>query len=809
MKVYEEEKKMGKPEREKNNNDSLVVYDAGVKPDQNGNMPQQNTGIDNHDEMDINTYFDNFRYYEKKIRTHEDMTNYTNMVVRFLKRGGDAPEVVELRKAFDEFTTRVTAEGYDVARAVNTAINKNYDRKAGVGAGADEDKLSGIREEFHNLSNSLEKFMRNNPDNPAVATIIKRTKHIIGDGEPVAGKAKQNKQQADFFSAAQGPYQKEREAFFGQYIGYLQNIVNVSQAKFIVNADDNLTPEKKLVQNLKRLKELGTRHPDDFKDFPIPENDDELKSLNTQEGLDAYLKKIDNYFIKNHDKIDEYKLKNITQFVEDDGKSFQEMYFQEEYLKDISKVIKDKNIGWDVKKYYLRNACAGGLREDLPGQYNVESYLNDYKSDGKTLKSDNEKIRSAEKWLHKVGNYIAKENRYDRRRNKAFMMTHRMSSTGKDALENIQIINSVLEAGKPILERSVTVTAHMNVIYRTLEEMRDAKEKPLEDAAERYNPSALLMNLEKAGETYFASMEQMNPGMYWSKEQVESIGAVIDVMSTVKPDCKAKLCARMNLRISSKGKYEIGGDVPLIRKSSSQMEEAKRAIKEADPSLMKSSPEYKELRSITEKLQKRTSELMNTRENKRKLTEDEITELLTLAENAGNSADVYMKYKFDDLGKKLPNKIEKKRINAASLVSAVADDIQKYVRQYTLEKALQEGPDAAFNAVEKQICRRETPTLRDLASMAYIRLARHQNYTDPEKFPVKKLLDFKAMQYQVDHILHDENFNKVVEEMPKGLTGKAAMDHVYTKMLKKVSNKPMETDRKGKNLNHNGPKINL
>ncbi|MCR5105248.1 MAG: hypothetical protein K6B68_12500 [Eubacterium sp.] len=800
---------MGKPEREKNNNDSLVVYDAGVNPDQNGNMPQQNKNIDNPDEIDINTYFDNFRYYETKIRTHEDMTNYTNMVVRFLKRGGDAPEVVKLKKDFEEFTKRVTAEGYDVARAVNTAINKNYDRNAGSGAGADEDKLSEIRKEFHKLSKSLETFMRSNPDNTAVGYIIKRTKHIIGDGEPVAGRAKQNNQQADVFSAAQGPYQKERKAFFGQYIGYLQNIVNVSHAQFIVTDDDNLTPEKKLVQNLKRLKELGTRNQDDFKDFPVPENDEELKSLNTQEGLDAYLKKIDNYFIKNHDKIDEYKLKNITQFVENDGKSFKEIYFQEEYLKDISKVINDKNIGWDVKKYYLRNACAGGLRENLPTQYNVEYSLNDYRSNGKTLKSDDEKIKSAEKWLHKVGNYIAKENKYDRRRYNAFVMTHRMSSTGKDALENLQIINRVLEAGKPILEKSVSVPNHMNLIYNTLEGIRDAKEKPLEATAERHNPSVLIMNLENAGDVYLATMEQTNPSMYWSKEQIKSMGAVIDVMSVVKPELKAQLCARMNLRISSKGKYEIGGDVPLIRKSSSQMEEAKRVIKEADPSLMKSSPEYKELRSITEKLQKKTSELMNTREKKRKLTEDEITELLTLAENAGKSADVYMKYKLDDLGNKLPNKIEKKRINAASLVSAVADDIQKYVREYTLEKALQEGPDAAFNAVEKQICRSETPTLRDLASMAYIRLARHQNNTDPEKFPVKKLLDFKAMQYQVDHILHDENFNKVVEEMPKGLSGKAAMDHVYSKMLKKVSNKPMENGRKGKNLNPTGPKINL
>ncbi|MBO4863290.1 MAG: hypothetical protein J5517_02890 [Eubacterium sp.] len=801
---------MGKNEQEKNKSDGLVVYGAGVEPNQNedmpqqnGDMPQQNEDIDNPDVVDIDTYFNNFRYYEKNIRTHEDMTHYTNLVWRALNRGGDTPEVVELKKALKDFTSRVTKEGYDVARAVNTAINKNYDRNAGVGAGANADKISGIRNEFHNLTDRLETFMRSNPDNPAVANIIKRTNHIIGNGEPGTGREKQNDPQEDSFSAAPGPNKKERKEFFASYTGYLRNIVNVSQAKYVVNDDDNSTPEKKLSQDLKRIINLSTGYQNDFKGFPIPENNEELKSLNTSEGLQKYLKKIDKYFIENNEKIDEYKLKDLTRFVENDEKSFQDMYIQEEYLKEISKVIKDKNIEWDIKKIYLRNACGAGLRENLPRQFNVEPYLDDYEKDGKTLKSNEDKIKSVNKWLKRVGNYIARENKYERQRNNAKMITHAMYSTGKDTLNSLPTINNVLEAGKPILESKVTVTAHMGNIYRILEEIRDAKNKRLEDAAERKNPEGLLMKLEKAGDTFFASMEEAYPGMYWSEEQIESIGAVIDVMSAVKPDCKAKLCTRMNLRINSKGNYEIGGDVPLIQKSSSQMEEAKKAILDADPKLMKSSPEYKDLRSITEKLQKRTSQLMDSREKKGKLTEEEITELLTLAEDAGSAADVYTKYKIDALGNKAPNKIEKKRINAAALVSAVADDIQRYVREYTLEKALQEGPDAAFNAIEKQICRRENPTIQDLGAMAYIRLARHQNYTDPGKYPAKNLLDHKEMRDKVASILKDKNFKKVVKEMPKELTGKDAMDYVYSNMLKKVSDKQKEIPPKGKNVKQN------
>lgn len=797
---------MGKNKKENSENGSLVVFEGGVKPDRNENAPQQENAPEVFSPASINTYFENFRYFEKKITSYEDMTNYTNMVMRFLKRGGDSKEVVELQKAFKEFTSRVTSEGYDVARAINTAVNKSGDRNAAGNAGADAEKLSATRKEFNTLSNRLETFMRANPNNPAVEHIIKRTKHIIGDGAPKAGRAEEGKKQADDFSTAPGPNKEERDAFFAQYTEYIKNVVNVSQAKYVVNSNDRSTPEERLVKNLRRVIEYGGRGINDFKGFPIPETDEELKSLGTQEGLNAYFKKIDYYFINNQDKIDYHKLNEATRFVKNDNEYFTDVYFQEEYLKEIGTVIKDKNIDWNTKKVYLRNVCGAGLGHGLPSAYNIEvPYLEEYRKDGKTLKSEDEKLRSVNTWLHRVGNEIAKENRYDRKRKDAVIMTHGMCSAGRGTLDNLPKINKVLEAGKPILENTVAVTAKMNKIYEYLEGLRDVKESKLEAGEERFNPEGLLGALEKASETYLASMEVTNPGMYWSKEEVESIGSVIDVMSTMNPGSKSKLCARMGLRVNIEGKYELGGDIPLLEKSSAQMLEAKNIIKNADPALMKSSPEYRDLREITEKLQDKTAKLMKNREKKGKLTEEEINELLTMAEEASSCADAYTTYKLADLGDKAPNKIEKKRINASAFVSAVADDIKKDVREYTLEKALREGSEAAFDAVEKQVCRRPVPTTEDLGAMVYIRLARRQNQADPDKHPVKLLLDYKNMQSEVDAILGDADFKKVVKEMPKELTGRAAMEHVYIEMLKKTSNKQKEPVRQENNVKHGEP----
>ncbi len=782
----------------------LVLFETG-----NGNQGQEPEAHEQKPEENavpgtgtLNSYFKRLGNFENSITNFDSIMNYTQIVSHSLKRGAKDPEAAKLQKDFEEFTKRVKNISNDASIELVTAVNKTGDRSVTVNAEENKKKLTELLNEFSGFSKRLETFMRSKPENPAVSVILRRTGNIIGDEAPIAGRGNDPHSENGSFEVANGPHKEARQAFFDIYSEYLSEMVNVSKNTVILKRDDRSTPEQRLRHNLKSIQNVnGNYNADsifyiDLKDFPLPEKGKALEKLGTPEGRNSYLKEIDQFFVSNHVSLDEDKLKSLTKHVKKDKSRINQINMQGEYLNDVSKVIDNPDLGWDAKKMYLRSVCSAGFRDGfLSNKLNVENYLSDYKADGKTPKTDEEKIKSAKKWLSEVGNFIAFNNNYDNKRKDYVVMTHAMFKAGSDILENMPRITKTLEAAKKIVNGEVQTGMRMRDLTVILEKLNDLKEKPLEGGMIRPSAHGLLDQIENATETYFKAMEASSPKMTWSKDEIQTIGAAIDLVSAFKPEEKEKLCVRMNLKVNAKGEYSIGGDIPLVANSFSQMEETKKAVLDADPRLMKSSPEYKAMRAATEALQKKTAELMKYRKTEGKLSDEQIMDLLSMAEEADKSAHEYTKYKINDLGNKAPNKIEMRRINAAELVSATADDIKKYIRDLTLNNTRLKGPKAALDAVEKQVCRRQTPTAEDLASMVYLETVRNDMEKNPDTFSVGKALSHKKMQNCVNSILKNEDFKKIIKDMPKDLKGAEAKNYVYGEM-KKAANKEVKKEEK-------------
>ena len=141
-----------------------------------------------------------------------------------------------------------------------------------------------------------------------------------------------------------------------------------------------------------------------------------------------------------------------------------------------------------------------------------------------------------------------------------------------------------------------------------------------------------------------------------------------------------------------------------------------------------------------------------------------------------------------------------KRLNAAAAVSSTADDIKRYVREYTLERTLPEGPKAALDAVEKQFSGKANPTQEDLASMVYVQVLRDELEKKPDDFSAEKMLKYSKMKENVLAIMGNNDFKKIIKDMPKNLTGADAKNHVYQEMKKKANNTLNKTNENKKTM---------
>ncbi len=72
------------------------------------------------------------------------------------------------------------------------------------------------------------------------------------------------------------------------------------------------------------------------------------------------------------------------------------------------------------------------------------------------------------------------------------------------------------------------------------------------------------------------------------------------------------------------------------------------------------------------------------------------------------------------MGTKAPNNTELKRLQAAANAGAEATDTLSWIREYTVSRAIINGPDEAIKAVEEQVFNGEV-TQRKLAEMLYLK----------------------------------------------------------------------------------------
>ncbi|MBQ7147816.1 MAG: hypothetical protein IJR96_03585 [Pseudobutyrivibrio sp.] len=208
--------------------------------------------------------------------------------------------------------------------------------------------------------------------------------------------------------------------------------------------------------------------------------------------------------------------------------------------------------------------------------------------------------------------------------------------------------------------------------------------------------------------------------------------------------------------------------------------DAVNKLKDADPTLLISSKEYKNLRVASESFQKLCKQIQPAQG--KELSDENIIKLIETAEKTQENAQAYTDYKLNALGTKAPNTTELKRLQAAANAGAEATDTLSWIREYTVSRAIINGPDEAIKAVEKQVFNGEV-TQRKLAEMLYLKNVKKGLDARPQTFDVEVALNYKTMNKEVDTLMKNEAFIRATQNVQIDLRGEHAQTQIYSSFM--------------------------
>lgn len=233
----------------------------------------------------------------------------------------------------------------------------------------------------------------------------------------------------------------------------------------------------------------------------------------------------------------------------------------------------------------------------------------------------------------------------------------------------------------------------------------------------------------------------------------------------------------------------------IIKQSS---ERAYKTVKDADPTLLISSKQYKNLRAATEKLNERFKEINDNREGDY-LSETDMRELIDLAKAVDASSDAYTDYKRNSLGNKRPNKTEQSRINAAVDSKQMANTILKVIHNYTVEAAMVDGPANAISVLENRV-QSGNVSERKLAEMLYLESLKKVYEANQDKEVLEVLLDYDKMTAGVEDFLKDPSFKAAADKLTIDKQGSDAQKEIYTLYLETRTRADQQKQNQRQNL---------
>lgn len=213
--------------------------------------------------------------------------------------------------------------------------------------------------------------------------------------------------------------------------------------------------------------------------------------------------------------------------------------------------------------------------------------------------------------------------------------------------------------------------------------------------------------------------------------------------------------------------------IDLLNQERRKLNGSRSMIQDADPIYIKSSSQYKGLKSAMNDLYKDGNAALNDLEKGVGSLKSAI-ELINLADKAQKKANEYTTYKNNALNGKEPNSLERSRMAAASNAAETAKSMKSYVRETVLDFVKDKTDLEKISAVEQLTWNTGEMNSRKMAEMIYLQGMR-QSVKSPSSKNITLELNENVMNNGVDKIMKSSAF----KEMEKNFTQTALGDKEF------------------------------
>ncbi len=471
-------------------------------------------------------------------------------------------------------------------------------------------------------------------------------------------------------------------------------------------------------------------------------------------------------------------------------------------LEHAREIIQNDEYTWEERQVYLR-----GIERAL-GAYNSQAKAFIDVSD---VEQYSDTPENAMKW---ISNMSAQMN----------------TRLGKKQISNTnlqKLSNSLHNHGMELMERERLVAQADNLEkafgrdtqYQELEDIygyiaRGKKELDGETAiiaSEQFKDRKA--KIEANALKLLGRLEDKYPNHDWDSKTAKKVGAAIDVLKTVNPEKGKKFMAYMDVKKTERG-YEAIGPEGMFSRIDVFAENLLKAVRDADPMLMRSSNQYKDLKSSVENLLSFEKDAHKRVKNGEAVVDEFIGRLTAMLNHMDNMALQYTNYKRAALGGRNPNSIETKRLNVANQTRESASAMAEAIRIYHLEVTRYQEPETMIKAVELEV-HASNPAYREkqLGEMLYLQLVKKSLKENPD-LDVQGALEYKHMNREVDKLMAEPAFTKVVNGVPENLEGENAQKLIYASFINEknkeygMEDAANQIKQENPQKQKNGPEVN-
>jgi hypothetical protein len=251
---------------------------------------------------------------------------------------------------------------------------------------------------------------------------------------------------------------------------------------------------------------------------------------------------------------------------------------------------------------------------------------------------------------------------------------------------------------------------------------------------------------------------------------------------------------------------ELDKDQGLLTHCSAEIRNLKQAVRGADPLLMKSSQEYKNYKETVREAEEEFNQYQKDLDRKGELEFDQVFELMGTANMMEQRATYYAEYKMNALNGKAPNHTELKRLQAAELGHAFADNIRRAVITHTLQNAKDKSPDELLNNVNDLMLGNVVRHPHHLAELLYLENVRQMYGKKRGGFNMQEALSYDNIQEGARKIEQDPVFKKVSRNMGLNPSAQDAQRTFYNNYMNyKQVERARQQQAQQRQQNNNNP----